>query len=126
MGALVAPPAMAPVLKPPPFCVAVWVRESMLCHATVCPTWTLAGFGVNELLPFIPVIVITTSAPLLIGLMTSEEPPQPGGSAMAKARTANSIQMGFVKTGGLEPLGSLPTGTSSDPSAAVDDGRYIS
>ncbi len=60
IGALVAPEEITPVSKPLP--VAVWAVLSPLRHATVCPAATLTGLGVYELPPFMPVIVIVTSA----------------------------------------------------------------
>src|SRR5689334_15150463 len=53
---------MSPVLKAPPFAVAVWVVPPLFFHATVCPTLTVAGLGEKDELPLMPVIVIVTSA----------------------------------------------------------------
>jgi hypothetical protein len=69
IGLLVAPGAMVPVSNADPSAVAVWGIVSPLCHATVCPTFSVAGFGENELLPFMPlmVIVIAPVAGLEVG-----------------------------------------------------------
>src|SRR4029453_11054753 len=60
-GALVAPGAIGPVLKPPPSCVAVWTTLSALRQRALCPPATLAGLGEKELAPDIPLIVIVTT-----------------------------------------------------------------
>src|SRR5512139_1394582 len=73
MGLLVAPGAMLPVLKAPPSALAVCVMLSALRQATVWPTFAVDGFGENDWLPFMPLIVIVTSA------VTPPPPPLPPG-----------------------------------------------
>src|SRR5512136_2484254 len=73
MGLLVAPGAMLPVLKAPPSALAVCVMLSALRQATVWPTFAVDGSGENDWLPFMPLIVIVTSA------VTPPPPPPPPG-----------------------------------------------
>jgi hypothetical protein len=60
IGALVAPAGIRPVSKPLP--VAVWAMLSALRQATVWPTFTLPGFGENDVSALMLLIVIVTSA----------------------------------------------------------------
>src|SRR5512140_3132954 len=62
---LVAPLGMAPVSKPPPSWVAVWVTLSVFLQATVCPTCTATLFGLKDM----PAIVTVTSAVVLVPLV---------------------------------------------------------
>jgi hypothetical protein len=105
MGLLVAPGAMFPVSNEPSFAVAVCVMLSALRHATVCPGFTDAGFGEKEFEPFIPVIVMVTSAD-----------PDAGGGA--------GDVTGVGEDGDMELLPphatSVTAATNSPPSAAVN------
>src|SRR5512138_2953205 len=60
MGALVWPAPIAPVSNPAP--VAVCEIESAFFQATFWPTFTVAGFGLYDCAPAMPLIVIVTSA----------------------------------------------------------------
>jgi hypothetical protein len=62
IGALVSPGAMEPALNAPESAVGTWTTLSAFLHATDWPALTDAGFGENELPPFMPVMVIVTSA----------------------------------------------------------------
>lgn len=86
IGLLVAPGAIVPVLKPPLSAVAVWDVLSAFLQATVWPAFNVPGLGENELLPFMPLIVIVTSAVTVVpagvplgevGVVAIELPPQP-------------------------------------------------
>src|SRR5262245_48336373 len=52
MGWLNAPGARFPVSSLPSLSTTRCVVVSMLCHTTVCPVGTVAGFGENDWLPF--------------------------------------------------------------------------
>ena len=113
MGVLVPPFPMSPVLNAPPFAVAVCVVPELLRHATVCPTYTVAGFGSQDMVVLLATMVIVTSAVTggVIGLDLL--PPQP---ARTKPATANkdaatqgtALRALFMSPPDGEPVGWLP------------------
>jgi hypothetical protein len=60
IGALSWPGPIGPVSKSLP--VAVWAITSALCQMTLCPTFTEAGSGENDMSPEMPLIVTVSCA----------------------------------------------------------------
>src|SRR5882672_12082381 len=64
VGELKTPGSRFPVSTDRSFNTTRCVTLSTLCHTTICPAGTVAGFGVNDCAPLIATTLIVTTLPL--------------------------------------------------------------